>query len=385
MPDFCIVSEFNPLHKGHEYILEQARHMGADRVICIMSGNATQRGELAITDKYLRAEAAIKCGADLVAELPYPWCSSTADIFAEAAVNIAAEFGDVLLFGSECGDIELLKRCALTCESDEFKTRYSELARGGVGSAAAFSQCLAELGYPTLKSNDLLGLAYIRIIIRYGLDIIPMTVKRQGADYNEAQRVEGEYQSATAMRRALLEGDMESLERYLPRCMCDILKSESEAGRITDLREADGTILGYFRLCGEIPETTAETEGGLANRLISAANQSTTAQEMFSRLSTKRYTDAKLRRAVLFSMTGVKNGLLHTLPRYTTLLGADDRGRELLAKIRKDAGIRIVTKPADAPRDSEQYTVNQRLDGFYGLARKNKMSADEFFRKNAYT
>ena len=75
---------------------------------CIMSGNSTQRGELAITDKYLRAEAAIKCGADLVLELPFPWCSASAEYFALAAVSIAGAIGDSLLFGSECGDITRL-------------------------------------------------------------------------------------------------------------------------------------------------------------------------------------------------------------------------------------------------------------------------------------
>ena len=66
MPDFCIICEFNPLHGGHKFLIDQARKMGADNVVCVMSGNATQRGELAVTDKYLRAEAAVKCGADLV-------------------------------------------------------------------------------------------------------------------------------------------------------------------------------------------------------------------------------------------------------------------------------------------------------------------------------
>ena len=89
MADFCIISEFNPMHNGHKYIVEKARELGADSVSVVMSGNATQRGELAVTDKYLRGRAAVMSGVDLALELPYPWCASSADYFAMAGVYIA--------------------------------------------------------------------------------------------------------------------------------------------------------------------------------------------------------------------------------------------------------------------------------------------------------
>ncbi len=385
MSKFCIVSEFNPLHRGHEYLLNRARELGADSVTCVMSGNATQRGELAITDKYLRAEAAIGCGADLVLELPYPWSCGTADFFSSAAVNIAAAFGDTLLFGSECGDISLLSECARACETKEFHDTYEKHTKDGMGAAAAFSECLSELGFPTLNSNDLLGVAYIRIIERYKLNIVPMTTKRLGADYNQENTVDGEYQSATAMRRAISDNDFASMEKYLPKCMCDILKNEIALGRITDMHEADSAVLGYFRLCQKSAfENIADCDGGLINRIIDAAKRSTTANEMLSRIATKRYTDAKIRRAVMFAMTGVKEEHLHTLPEYTTLLGANEAGRALLKENRKAGGIMVVTKPADAPRNAVQYTLSERLDSLYALARKNKMSTDAFFEKNAY-
>ncbi len=126
MSVFCIICEFNPLHNGHKFLLRRARELGAEKIVCIMSGNATQRGELAITDKYLRAEAAVKCGADLVLELPFPWCASSADFFAVAGVNIAAAVGDTLLFGSECANVEFLRRAAECCEGSEFGEMYSK-------------------------------------------------------------------------------------------------------------------------------------------------------------------------------------------------------------------------------------------------------------------
>ena len=112
MKNIGIVCEFNPLHNGHERLLRYARELGAQRVVCVMSGNATQRGELAVLDKYTRAKAAIASGADLVIELPYPWSSASAEYFARAAIAVLSGFCDTLLFGSECGDIELLKNAA---------------------------------------------------------------------------------------------------------------------------------------------------------------------------------------------------------------------------------------------------------------------------------
>ena len=66
-----IVCEYNPLTNGHLYHLQKAREeTGADTVVCVMSGSFTQRAEAAVADKYLRAEVAVRSGADMVVELP---------------------------------------------------------------------------------------------------------------------------------------------------------------------------------------------------------------------------------------------------------------------------------------------------------------------------
>ena len=144
MSDFCIISEFNPLHNGHAYIIGKARELGAESVTCVMSGNSTQRGELSVLNKYLRAEAAVRCGADLVVELPYPWCSSGAEYFGRAAVSIARHFGDTLLFGSECGEVDTLRRAAEVCEQSDFKKAFEERQLMGEGAASAYVSCLKQ-------------------------------------------------------------------------------------------------------------------------------------------------------------------------------------------------------------------------------------------------
>ena len=108
-----IICEFDPLHSGHARLLSHARAMGADAVICAMSGNFTQRGSFAALDKRARAEMAVRCGADLVVELPTVWAMSPAETFARGGVQLLALTGvDTLLFGSECGELEPLQRVA---------------------------------------------------------------------------------------------------------------------------------------------------------------------------------------------------------------------------------------------------------------------------------
>ena len=94
-----IICEYNPLHNGHIYQLEQTRKT-ATHIVCVMSGNFVQRGDLAIADKWSRAKAAILSGADLVVELPTAWACSSAENFARGGIYILSCLGvDMLSFG----------------------------------------------------------------------------------------------------------------------------------------------------------------------------------------------------------------------------------------------------------------------------------------------
>ena len=132
------------------------------------------------------------------------------------------------------------------------------------------------------------------------------------------------------------------------------------------------------------PKGVADTSGGIANRLINVSRQSVSAADMIDKLKTKRYTDAKMRRAMLYCLTKTPQECIRALPAYTTLLGANEKGRALLSKNKKQNGICVVTKSADAPRDTEQYALSEKLDMLFGVARKNKLTAESFFQKNAY-
>ena len=152
-----IICECNPMHGGHEYLIRRAKKERDVRVLCVMSGCFVQRGEAAIAEPYLRAEALVRAGADAVVELPFPSAASGAEFFARAGVEILSRLGaDEIWFGSECGDIDLLRRAAEVCESAEFQSLYAQSTADNSGTAEAYFDILQRLcgeGTPLL-SND---------------------------------------------------------------------------------------------------------------------------------------------------------------------------------------------------------------------------------------
>ena len=111
----AVICELNPFHNGHEYLFREARRLtGADFLIAVMSGDFVQRGLPAICDKYARTNMALNGGADLVVELPVMFATASADYFAQGAVSAITSMGcvDFICFGSECGDLDMLRSCA---------------------------------------------------------------------------------------------------------------------------------------------------------------------------------------------------------------------------------------------------------------------------------
>lgn len=386
MSDFGIICEFNPIHNGHVRLLQKAREMGAERIVCVMSGNAVQRGELSIADKYFRAEQALKCGADLVLELPYPYSSASAEYFARAGVKILSDFVDNIIFGSECGDISLLTNAAECAYAEDFKSAVSKRIENGEGAAHAYFGELESRGFCGLSSNDILGVEYIRTAIENGSKLGFFTIKREGTGYLETELKANENPSASALRRLFENGeaDLSLLSEYMPSFSASALIEAQKNGELTEINELDTAILTFFRLHnGSDFEDIAEAGGGLANRICSLARDSVSIDELFEKLKTKRYTDARLRRAMLFCMTGVTHSLLDAPPAYTVLLAANKKGRELLSEKRKADGIAVVTKPADAP-ECTQTQANTALDAIFTLARKNKLEASAMLKKRTY-
>ena len=187
-----VVSEFNPFHRGHEFLLKEIRRKGYSHIVAVMSGNYVQRGEPAIFSKWARTKMALQCGVDLVIELPLPWSLSGAERFAFGGVSCLHSLNcvDALAFGSECGEIESLMKLALLLNSDEFKNEVQKQLKNGSSFAVARKMAVAELVGENSAAlmdspNNILGIEYCKALIKLSSQIRPFTIKRIGAGHHE--------------------------------------------------------------------------------------------------------------------------------------------------------------------------------------------------------
>ncbi len=375
-----IICEYNPYHAGHARQLSAARReTGADVVIAVMSEHATQRGELAVADGYVRGEAAVRCGADVVIGLPFPWSCAPAEFFALGGVRILHALGvDALHFGSECGEIEALKAAADRLYAPDFCERLTEYQKSH--PECGIMECREAVYEQTYHaplpagSNDLLGMAYLNALAATSSAMVPMTVKRKGQAYNATNvPMAGQYPSATALRALWQTGGLESLRPHLPSPVIECLeRAIAEGTAPLDANRLTSAILAFYRTA-RVDELSlcADMEGGLASRMIEAAKGATTLREFFSLAATKRYTTSRLRRAVLFGLCGVRPEDLRTSPAYVRLLAASRAGCEYLSSIRKTCALPILTKPADVPKTDaaqRQRALEERLEALVTLA-----------------
>ena len=376
---FGIVCEYNPFHCGHLRQIDEIKSVTDEPIICVMSGNFTQRGELAIVDKYLRAQMALSAGADLVVELPVPFCVASAEYFAAASIDILARIGvDKLSFGSESGDANKIIKIAKIAASDEFKNECAELSKN-VGSVSAYFDLLAEKsGEENILSNDILGIEYTKAILKndYKMQIYP--IKREGNAYRDTELTSGILPSASAIRRTIYKGDFDGILGFVPTSTLRILR-ENEFANIDYAK--DGILLA-LRLIDSEKIDVAINDQGLVNRILSIAHECTSFDEFEEKLQTKKYTKSAIKRAILYILLGIKQSDLDTMPKYTILLGANEKGREYLSKIRKNEdAIKIITKPADA-EGYRQFDISKKADSLYGMCFENKKESGFYIRKS---
>ena len=370
-----VICEFNPFHSGHEALLRHASK-GSETLICIMSGNFTQRSECAIFDKYKRAEAAIRMGADLVLELPFPYSSAGAEFFAFGGVSVGCALGaDRFVFGSESGDTEYVLSAADAMNTDRFRELSAEENDPADGAAVSFDRVMSCLGY-SLTANDKLGAQYITAARRLGYN----------CSFEAFQRMcdPERYRSATELRRMIFENGSAAAYPYIPEQLRDVYPTEPHviADKLAELE------YNFFRLSnGNLPDTF-EGEGGVLERLYRAASESAGHRELFERAATKRYTDSRLRRAALYALLGVRKADLLERPALTVLLGASEKGRAYLSSVKKTAQIKILTKPsADIGAgliEKRQAELMRSADELYSLCLREKAAAGEYLRRKPY-
>ena len=367
----AIISEYNPFHNGHLYQIERVRQEFGDDaiVIAIMSGNFTQRGEVAFADKLLRARAAVDCGVNLVLELPFPYSAASAEFFARAGVSIANQLGvvDVLSFGSELGDVETIRKIAENMTSERFAIALDEALKCGNDS----------IGYPTIVEstyracfgaddarittpNNVLAIEYVKALIKANSNIIPHTIKREGLDYNAINLSEYALPSASAIRTAIKARDISALN-FMPNNAKVIFEQALAKELPCETERLSSAIISHFRLNPTPAVAYHDAEGGLYNRLAKLSFKTDSITSLTELAMTKKYTTARIRRAMLFSFLGVTSSDVASEPRYTQVLAMDDLGAKVLHSIKKRCGINIITKPSSTKGLDEVALRQKRL------------------------
>lgn len=384
MKTVAIISEYNPFHSGHLHQIEQIRaEFGEDtRIVAVMSGNYTQRAKLSFLDKAERARMAVLCGVNLVLELPFPYSLASAEIFAEAGVRIADALGcvDYLSFGSECGDMDLLQDAAEILDSPAFVAAQKKNAKENpdIGHAALAQLELAKhFGEETAKAllspNNILAIEYLKALKRIGSTITPHTVKRFGQDYRKSSLENAPHQSAGSIRAALREKNNEALS-FIPDAARGVL-SDAIANNTapTDEAKLSSAVLSFFRLSNPAASCKiADAQGGLYNRLITKSYEATDIYSLAALSQTKRFTNARIRRAIWFSFFGVTSSDIKKPVAFTRVLALDTIGRAVLREAKKAERITIVTKPSeapDAPIVKKQKGLSDKADAVFQLAK----------------
>ncbi len=349
-----VICEYNPFHHGHLYQLQRLKTQFSG-VICILSGNIVQRGSVAVADKYIRAKAALNSGADLVLELPLPWCCASAKDFAAAGVHIAKSIGShYLAFGAEDSLESILKLQSLISSAKFDENIKNHLAQNKNSSYPAALKAVAaqylgdEFADIIDKPNNILAIEYINALKNSNLK--PFAVKR-----------DMQYLSSSAIRA---KGDEESILNLLPPQSKAVFMQESGTDFCRDEKLLDSFFIGSLRrmaATGFCPENAYSTTADLANKIFAAAQKYSTVAQIIVACTDKIYTQARVRRGINSLVFGITSQAVQSLPPYTSVLAANSVGREILRSAKKQTDIDIITKPVHALNCGE---LTQNAFGF---------------------
>lgn len=346
-----IIAEYNPFHNGHLYHLQKSLHdTGSSYSIAVISGNFTQRGSTSLVDKWTKTEIALKNGIDLVIELPLLYSISSAENFAEGAIKIfdSLKVVDYISFGSESGDISTLNTVAdiLYKEPREYKNILShELGKGlsfpkaRENALLMYLKDIRKFSSVLSSPNNILGIEYLKALKKHKSNITPVTVERFDSNYNDTSYT-GNIASATAIRNIVKNGSFDILRKVVPKSTYSILLDNVKIGHIIpDLSVFEREIIYLLRKMSiaEIAELPDVGEG-LENAIKNTANSCNSIVEFLNIIKSKRYTNTRLQRILLYTLLGITKkdiALSKKLTPYIRVLGFNDKGKYLISEISK--------------------------------------------------
>ncbi len=378
-----LIAEYNPFHLGHLKHIDYIKNtLGAEKIIVVMSGNFTQRGEPAVMNKFLRAQTAIVAGADAVIELPTVFATANAEIFATGAVKLLNDLGvvDGICFGVESGSAEEYKLTAkaLLNESKEYKKALKEKLDTGTSLAKAKYLALKETGgigedENLINSpNNILGLEYTKAIFKCNgkMEIYPMP--REG-DHNDKELKKG-VTSATSIREIIKADKKSKIKKNVPPFTYRLIDEYPYA--------FDKMIMS------KILSTTAEdmmqildcTEG-LENRIKALSKDNHTVDGLVEKVSTKRYTSTRVRRILIANLLNIKREFVLeclSTPLYAKVLAVNNDKKEIISDISAKSKVPVLVRKSDLStlkKTAENcFNVDALANDLYNLATGQKQN-----------
>lgn len=337
MKTAAIICEYNPLHNGHKYHIEETKRLlGVDAVVAVMSGNFVQRGDAAIYDKITRANAAVMCGADLVVEIPTVCAVQTAECFARNAVYIAnsIETVEYLSFGAENPNVDLIREvAALLCsEPPEFSEIIKKSQKSGETYAASRSKAVrcimgSEAADFLALPNNILAVEYQKALLKSGSGIKAVAVKRNGVGHDSGF-ADGRYASASYIRGKAEHSGIKSLREYIPgECFEMFCASRRHSAKNAE----KALIANIIKMSAEELGNISDVSEGLENRLKKAASEAKSLEDVIAAAKTKRYSESRLRRIILSAYLGITKADRQALPPYIKVLAHSESGKKIIA------------------------------------------------------
>lgn len=382
MSTAALIVEYNPFHNGHQYHLNKSKEITeSDNLIVIMSGNFSQRGNPTLLDKWARTEQALNCGADLVLELPLAFNIRSAEYFAHYSILSLEKSNivDSVVFGSEAGNIDILADIAdsLINENDIFKNYLNKFLKEGFNFPTARYKALlkAHTTYPklnkynkkTLKKvlaspNNILGIEYLKSLLKIDSKINAHTIKRVGTNYHSNQ-INKKYASASLIRKIInsnpKENALKKVKKLMPKRAWEILKRELEIGRfVKHKREKDILKKLIDQLRRLNPKELLEYKGlsnGLENRIIKTASSNIKAENFIDALLAKHLTESKIKRKLLQIYFKLNKSRVNLLEKqgisYLRILGLKKGKENLISQLKEKSNLEIIVNPSEKITD----------------------------------
>ena len=368
-----IIAEFNPLHSGHKYLIDQAKNIieknGGGKIVCVMSEFFTQRGEVAIVDGYIRAAEAVRAGCDMVIALPYLASVAYSDDFAKKSIEILSNSGIThLIFGTEDTSIETFEEI-YNKQQNITEVQYRELLKQGYNFATINSKIL---GLQNDIPNFILAYSYYKNIRKYAPHIKLLPVKREGQGLNKEEVEDKQFLSATAIRKNI---NNSVVSNYLSKEMIENIR----ASKI--LSEEDFFDLIKYKILslGKVGlKNIYDVNEGLENRIYDMANIADNYQELVNSISTKRYSKKKIQRILLHILTNTTKADYNEFfgTKVFRILAAKEDKASIIREINNQSNITLV--PVLNSKTSGYFVHDIKVSRIYNL----KAQQEDIFRKN---